>query len=484
MNSGSNQAALSFLLTIAFRQVFKNRELIIEHSFGSGYFCHDNDWKSFSAEELNALKHKLKNLIGSNIPLKFEEMPREQLKQHFINLNSVSKTENLSHWNEKYIPIIKFGSHLDYRLELMTADKTRLGPFDIHKYNAGFMFRFPAFLNPLKLQPFKNQPKLFSIMEEHEKWGDILGIRTINDLNQCVQRGEIRELAWVAEGLHEKKIAEISDRLVQGFPEKRIITIAGPSSSGKTTFAKRLAIQLRVNGFTTKLISMDDYFKDRENIPRDFEGHQDFEGIQVMDTLLLAERIDNLLKGRTIPVRKYDFESGRGKDRDSMKLEKREFVIIEGIHGLNPKLGDSLGIERIQRIYISAITQLNIDSTHRVSTSDNRLLRRLVRDTNFRSYAPENILKRWASVRRGEEKNIFPFQEKADLMFNSTLLYEIPVLAAQCRPLLDKMKKNAEFEHTAGRLSLLMALFLPLEQDIVPGRSILREFIGGSDFNY
>ncbi|MEE8436789.1 MAG: nucleoside kinase, partial [Candidatus Neomarinimicrobiota bacterium] len=419
MNSGSNQASLSFLLTIAFKEVFKNRELIIEHSFGSGYFCHDNDWKSFTAEELNDLKHEMENLIGNDIPLKLEEMAREQLKQHFINLKSVSKTENLSHWQEDPIPIIKFGTHLDYRLELMTSDKNKLGPFDIHKYNDGFMFRFPSILNPSKLQSFKNQPKLFSIMEEHEKWGDILGIRTINDLNLCVQRGEIHELAWVAEGLHEKKIAEIADLLVKGFPEKRIITIAGPSSSGKTTFAKRLAIQLRVNGYTTKLVSMDDYFHDRENIPRDSKGHQDFEGIQVMDTALLAERMDNLLKGRTIPSRRFDFESGRGRDLDSIKLEKREFVIIEGIHGLNPKLGESLGIDRIQRIYISAITQLNIDSTHRVSTSDNRLLRRLVRDTNFRSYAAENILERWDSVRRGEEKNIFPFQEKADLMFNS-----------------------------------------------------------------
>jgi len=485
MTLGSNHATLSFLLTIAFREIFKNRELIIEHSFGSGYFCHDNDWRPFEENELNHLKRKIDELIDSAIPLKLEEIERGKLIEHFKNLNSISKTGNLQHWRLKSIPIIKYGPHLDYRLEHMNGDKTKLGPFDIHKYNDGFMFRFPTILNPEKLPLFKNQPKLFSIMEEHEKWGDILGIRTINDLNQFVERGEIHELAWVSEGLHEKKIGEIADQLVDGFPEKRIITIAGPSSSGKTTFAKRLAIQLRVNGFTTKQISMDDFFLDRHKIPMDSQGNQDFESIQVMDIDLLSERIEYLLNGRSIPQRRFNFESGQGSDLQmDLKLNDREFIIIEGIHGLHPDLANSLGHERIQRIYISAITQLNIDSTHRVSTSDNRLLRRLVRDNKFRSYAPENILQRWHSVRLGEEQNIFPYQEKADLMFNSTLLYEIPVLAGLCRPLLEKMKKKAEFENMAKRICLLMRLFLPVEKEIVPGRSILREFVGGSDFNY
>lgn len=472
-------------MSVAFRELFQKRKLIIEHSFGNGYFCHDHQWDSFAEKDLTLLQNKMIEFIENDIPLVFEKIPRDWVIQQFYKLNSVSKSGNLLLWVDDPIPMIWFDVHCDYRIESMSKDKSSLGPFEILKYNDGFLLRFPNILNPLKLTPFKNQPKLFSIMEEHEQWGDILGIRTIDDVNKAISSGEIRELVWVAEGLHEKKISHIADILVKDFPEKRVITIAGPSSSGKTTFAKRLAIQLRVNGFHTQLISMDDYFIDRDKIPIDKNGYQDFESIQALDIVLLSERLGNLLNGNLVPIRDFDFESGQGRDtKETMKLGEWDFVILEGIHGLNPKLSQMLGRDRLQCIYISAITQLNIDSDHRVSTSDNRLLRRMARDYKFRNYSAEDTLRRWPSVRLGEEQNIFPFQEEADIMFNSALLYELPVLAGECLPLLKELNDHPEFRNTVFRLKNLLTFFKPLDKKMVPGVSILREFIGQSDFSY
>lgn len=485
MDLSGNQATLSFLMSVAFRELFPGRKLIIEHSFGNGYFCHDHQWDPFTEKELTDLQNKMKEFIENEIAIVFEEIPRDWVIQHFYKLNSISKSGNLQLWNDDPIPMIWFDIHCDYRIESMTKEKSNLGPFEILKYNDGFLLRFPNLLNPFKLAPFHNQPKLFSIMEEHEQWGDILGIRTIDEVNKAISSGEIRELTWVAEGLHEKKISYIADHLVKDFPHKRVITIAGPSSSGKTTFAKRLAIQLRVNGFRTRQISMDDYFFDRDKVPVDQNGLQDFESIHALDTTLLSERLDKLLNGKAIPVRHFDFESGQGMDTaETMELGEWDFVILEGIHGLNPKLSELLGRERLQCIYISAITQLNIDSIHRVSTSDNRLLRRMARDYKFRNYLAEDTLRRWPSVRLGEEKNIFPFQEEADLMFNSALLYELPVLAGECLPLLEKLNDHPEFGKTVFRLKILLTFFMPLDKEMVPGVSILREFIGQSEFSY
>ncbi len=485
MSLAANQASLGFILSIAFRKVFPQRVLVIEHSFGDGYFCHDNEWKPFSHSSLVRLTTEMRAIIESPNPIRLTEKQRDWVIQEFKKLKSVSKTGNLERWKDDPIPMVQYQDSWDYCIEHMTTDKTKLKSFEIRKFNDGFLLRFPTLLNPDRIGPFHNQPKLFSIMEEHERWGDILGIRTIYDLNEAIRNGEIRELLWVAEGLHEKKISDIADILVNHFPEKRIITIAGPSSSGKTTFAKRLAIQLRVNGFRARQISMDDYFRDRGEILVDEDGEQDFESIQAVNIDLLSERMKALLGGEAIPVRKFNFETGRGEDQqEALQLGEDEFVILEGIHGLNPILSKALDKNRLQRIYISAITQLNIDSTHRVSTSDNRLLRRMIRDYQYRGYSAEETLNRWPSVRRGEEQYIFPFQEEADLMFNSALLYELPVLAEHCLHLLREVSQRQDLAETVTRLRVLLTFFRSLKMNIVPGISILREFIGGSEFEY
>lgn len=485
MNLAANQASLGFILSIAFRKIFPERMLVIEHSFGDGYFCHDNEWMPFSKGELNILTREINSILNNPEPIRLTKRPREWVVREFKKLHSVSKSGNLQLWKDDPLPMVQYKNSWDYCIEPMTSDKTRLKQFEIRKFNNGFLLRFPTLLNPGTVGSFRNQPKLFSVMEEHERWGDILGVRTIHDLNETIHSGEIRELLWVAEGLHEKKISDIADVLVNNFPDKRIITIAGPSSSGKTTFAKRLAIQLRVIGFRARQISMDDYFHDRKDIPLDKNGHQDFENIQAVNIKLLAERMNSLLRGKEIPVRKFNFEAGIGEDRNqTLQLGRDDFVILEGIHGLNPVLAEALGKDQLQRIYISAITQLNIDSTHRVSTSDNRLLRRMIRDYKYRGYSAEETLNRWPSVRRGEEQYIFPFQEEADMMFNSALLYELPVLTESCLKLLEKVGKQPSLEDTVSRLRVLLTFFLPLKIDIVPGISILREFVGASEFEY
>lgn len=484
MNLAANQATLAFLLSCACRELFPNRMLVIEHSLGGGYFCHDARWEPYTEVELESLAEKIRAWLKDDHPLRLEEEPRDKVIEELYRTNSRSKLQVVQHWAVDPIPVVRFRQYWDIRIESMSIAKDSLKRFEIQPYEDGFILRFPTLGAPALEGPFQDRPKLFAVIEEHEQWGSILGVSTVGDLNALITSAAIKEMIWVAEGLHEKKISQIADTLLENFPRSKIVCIAGPSSSGKTTFAKRLAIQLRVNGFHTQQISMDDFFFDRGKIPPNSEGEQDFESIQAVDLDLLGERLEDLLKGESVPIRRFDFETGVGTDLETeLRLGDWDLVILEGIHGLNPILAERLGPQRLQRIYISAITQLNIDSTHRISTSDNRLLRRLVRDHKFRSYSPQKTLERWPLVRRGEERNIFPFQEEADLMFNSALLYELPVLATYVKPLLAAVRQ-APHEEEARRLETLVGFFEPLEEEIVPGVSILREFIGRSDFDY
>jgi len=483
MNANPSKNTLVFLLTKAFNNLLYPRQIVIEHSYGNGYFCHSAKWEVLSDDEIQKVETQLFEWLDSETPILLESRSRERVWQDLVNMNSLSKLELLKQWNVDSVPIIQYGKDWDLQLGVMETDKSRLKIFELLKYNDGFIIRFQN--QHGEIPPFKDQPKLFSIFEEHERWGSILGVSTIRELNELIRSGGIREMIWVAEGLHEKKISDIADKMGAEFPEKRIISIAGPSSSGKTTFAKRLGIQLRVNGYKTVQISMDDYFIDRNKIRPDKDGQLDFEAIYSLNVDLLCHRLQQLLEGTSIQRRKYDFQTGRGHDTgEEIVLDECDFIILEGIHGLNPIFKDKLGEDRLQRIYVSAITQMNIDANHRVSTSDNRLLRRMVRDNNFRGYSTVDTLDRWSMVRRGEEHNIFPFQEEANCMFNSSLIYELPVLAKYAVPLLKKVDKDSKFFVEAERLMLLLSFFEILDEKYVPGISILKEFIGNSDFNY
>jgi len=472
-------ASLAFILGKVYKDKSQDKTLIIEHSFGDGLYCHDSNWDTISDDLILQLDSQIRGIIHDE-KISFTQSDRsEYLKELYID-NDRAKVEVVNKWQSDSIPVVTLNGYRDIRIEPMETDMSKLLPFKLQSYKEGLLLRIPTQLAPDIVRPFKDRPKLFSVIEEREQWGSILNISTIQEVNETIRNGEINELIWVAEGLHENKLSQIANEIVLSFPEKKVICIAGPSSSGKTTFARRLGIQLRVNGFKTHLISMDDYFIDRKDLPISEDGTQDFESVDALNTELLCNRLKKLLAGESIPKRKFDFGAGVGIDSDEeIQLGEWDLILMEGIHGLNPKLSSEFGKEHLVQIYVSAITQLNIDDHHRMSTSDNRLLRRIVRDFQFRGYSPDETLNRWPSVRLGEEKNIFPFQEEADFMFNTALIHEFPALAKIAIPIL----KNIPLDE-AKRLSTLLHFFEELDIDKVPGTSILREFIGGSEFNY
>lgn len=479
--------ALIQILAKTFRELYDPLQLVVEHAYRDGYFCHEAAWRELSDEELRRLETGMRDWIIGPQPIRTGVRTREKVQELMILRHSQSKTANARRWPTNQVPVVFIGeTHWDYLLEPVETDKSRLHNFRIEKFNKGFLIRFfPNQDSREKAIPLAADSQLFKIIEEIENWGDILQIATIEHVNTLILNREINHMTRVAEGLHEKKISQIADSIVHGFPQTRVISIAGPSSSGKTTFAKRLRIQLQVNGFKAVTLSMDDYFIDRANVPLKPDGSQDFETIDALDGEMLADRVKTLLRGDPIPRRIYDFKSGTGRDlEEQLRLGDWDFVVLEGIHGLNPKLGQAFGSIHLHRIYVSAITQLNIDAYNRISTSDNRVLRRIVRDHSYRGYSPAETLQRWPAVRAGEEKNIFPFQEEADSMFNSSLFFEFPILANHARPLLKNVPEHSPVKGEAERLDLILSLFEPMEDRLVSGISILREFIGGSEFEY
>lgn len=481
INNPEKQATLAFLLSAAANELFPERILSIEHSLSDGYYCHFEKKGKISSEDVGRLYEKIADYLQGEEKIRLEKLPKSQLTAHFISQKRKDKVAILNRWNVDLVPVVRFGKYFDYQIEPITTKKSVLQHFELRPYDVGFILRFLGDTFPERVETFRDAPKLYQIIKEHEAWGDILGVSNIGELNTLIESDEIVEMIWVAEGLHEKKISQIADQLCREFPEKRVVTIAGPSSSGKTTFSRRLGIQLKVNGFSTRPISMDDYYLDYNKIPADDSGKKDIEKISALDIKLLRDNVMFLLDGKDVPERKFNFKNRKGYfTGKTITIPDNTFLLFEGIHGLNPVFAKSLTQKSMQRIYISAITQLNVDNEHRVSTSDNRLLRRLVRDHQFRGYPAEVTLAQWDDVRKGEEENIFPFQEDADFMFNSSLVYEIPVLADKVIPLLNKVgKKNPNFPD-AQRLLTFLSFFNTIPPEHIPETSILREFFGGS----
>ena len=457
----------------------------------------DYEYKPITPEQAEAIHKELKELLDSDIKITLGRMDRENLTQFFKDHGYYDKLGLLKTWPEDLIQCVICGEFIDYTFEPMSTDKERLKIFDIKAFEHGIILRFPMLLNPEKLQEWNDPRAIFDMFREYREWAKLIDCENVAKLNSIIFKRQIDDLKWVCEGLHTQKFAKIAKHLYKNFNQKRVVTIAGPSSSNKTTFALRLAIELRVNGFKSTVISMDDYYKNTCDIPYGEDGLQDFESIDALNVALLGERVTKMLKGETVPTRRFDFKSGRGSDDATkpMALHDKEFLIIEGIHGLNPELLQSLGPDNVTPIYVSALTPLNIDFNHRFPTSDLRLIRRIVRDFNFRGYSPRKTIMRWTSVRIGEEKNIFPFQGNAELFFNSSLVYELPVLAIQGKTLLAEAtvpeegedphsKESEEITKEARRLLNLLNVFYPISSEIVPHISCIREFIGGSDLKY
>lgn len=473
---------LNFIFIKAALDLFPNSAITIEHSIGEGVFGEIHKEEALNEEDLKRIKERMLELINRDIPIHKIKKKREEAIEIFKGYGMEDKVSLLKHVSFENVSLYELDGRYDYFYGQMAFATGVIKAFDLIYYDPGFILMSPKREDLEAVPEFKENRKLSQIFMESEKWLNIIGVGEVGSLNDKVENHELRDLIMVSEALHEKKIAQIAD-MINDRKETKVVLIAGPSSSGKTTFANRLSIQLRVNGYIPIPISLDDYFVDREHTPKDENGEYDFESIYSLDLELFNSHLSSLLKGEEVEIPSFNFKLGErewlGK---KLKLPNNGIILIEGIHGLNPMLTESILDKQKFKIYISALTQLNLDNHNRIATTDIRRVRRIVRDYLSRGYGAEETLKMWPSIRRGEGKNIFIFQEEADVMFNSTLVYELCVLKKYALEELEKIQPDSKVYLLASRLKAFLGFFKEIDKDLVPTNSILREFIGGSDF--
>lgn len=479
--------SLCFLMSRSVSEVFPQADYAVEHSLGSGFYCRfEIDGKrGLTTDELHRLEDHMKAAVEQDLPIERIKISFADAVELFRRSGRMDKVNLLQFRNPPIVDMASCGGYADLAHGVL-ADRTgALRWFKLIPYESGLVLQFPERTDQPHLPAFEPQPHLFSIFKEHKEWGRILGVRTAGDLNEIIAHGDIADFIRTAEALHEKKIARIADRIAESEYPVRYVFIAGPSSSGKTTLAKRLAVHLKVNGIRAVDISLDDYFLNRDATPPGHDGKPDFEHVEAIDLAFFQEQLLAMDRGALLDRPRYNFLTGRREFRgEQIQLDDRHVAIIEGLHGLNPRLIEQLPEEKVKRVYVSALTQLNLDFDHRISTTDNRLLRRIVRDYKYRHHDAVTTLHMWPAVRRGEKKWIFPFQQEADFAFNSALDYELAVLRPMVEPLLAEVKPwHEEYAH-ARRLMSFIAAFLSVPPHWVPPTSILREFIGRSNFRY
>lgn len=474
---------LTFLLVVAAHRMFPEAELFVDHSlpFG-GYFCELRNRPPLTREELDALSQEMQRLIEANLPILREELPLEEAVEIFRQHGALDKAALFQGRNSGQKPLLRMynlDGYRDYFHGYMVPSTGYLRYFNLIRWGDGFVLQFPRRQQPTRLQPPMPSPQLLTVFREYGEWLRRLDFENLSDLNAAVDAGRLREVILISEALHEHRVSEIANQIWERRGEVRAILIAGPSSSGKTTFSKRLAIQLLAQGLRPFALELDNYFVDREQTPRDEKGEYDFEALEALDLALLNEHLQALLRGEAVQLPSFNFQLGCREPGQTVQLSSRHILIMEGIHGLNPKLVYGLNPHQTFRIYVSALTQLNLDRHNRVPTTDTRLIRRIVRDARTRGYNATQTLSRWESVRRGERRHIFPFQENADVMFNSALVYELAVLKAFAEPLLLQVEPELRQRVEAKRLLAFLQWFHPADASLVPENSILREFIGG-----
>ncbi len=475
--------SLTFLLIAAARDLFPQGLVKVEHSLGKGLYCEIQGAGPLTRAGVAALERRMRELVRENLPFIKERMSVEEAREIFSGQGDTDKYELLKYRPKVHLDVYSLGGLRDYLYGYLVPGTGYLKHFALKFYMPGLILRFPDEGRPTALPPYEEQPKLFEVFREAENWGAILGVDTVGTLNSHIERGQGADILRVAEALHEKKVARIADIITREQERLKLVLIAGPSSSGKTSFAQRLRIQLLVNGIKTLPISMDDYFLDREKTPLDEKGDYDFEALEAVDVDLFNEHLLALIREEEVEVPTYNFKLGRRElGGRQLKLDKGRLLMLEGIHGLNERLTEAIPRGSKLKVYVSALTSLNMDRHNRIHTTDTRLLRRIVRDSQFRCHQAAETIKRWPSVRRGEEKNIFRFQEESDVMFNSALTYELAVLKNFAEPLLRDIPLDAPEYMEAKRLLHFLQYFLPFEPDEVPFNSILREFIGKSCF--
>jgi len=476
------QRSLAFVMIAAAHEIFPQGTVTVEHSLSKGLYCELYIGQPITLDHLNTLEMHMRQIVAENRLITMKNVPIAEAVELFRTVGQSEKVKHLEQLKREQVKIYYCGKSYGYFYGTMTPNTGSLTVFELRKHASGFILRFPEKENPDRLPEFVPQAKLSQIFLEAERWGKILQCGYVATLNEYVQNNSINDIIRVAEALHEKKIAHIADFVFQN-KDVRVILVAGPSSSGKTTFAQRLTVQLKVNGLRPVALSLDDYFIDRAHTPRDAKGDYDFEAIEAIDLQLFNEHLIRILQGEAVEIPSYNFIKGEREYRGHViQINKNEPLIIEGIHGLNERLSSSVPREHKVKVYISALTQLSIDNHNRIPTTDTRLIRRIVRDSQFRSHDALKTLSMWPSVRRGEERNIFPFQEDADIMFNSALIYELGVLKKYAEPLLAQITpEHAEYAE-AIRLLKFLSPFESIEDVEIPLNSILREFTGSSCF--
>ncbi|HEY70196.1 MAG TPA: nucleoside kinase [Anaerolineae bacterium] len=473
--------SLTFLLAAAFEEMFPDARLTVDHSVSSGgYYCQLSHHSPLKPKELKQIEARMRQWVDADEPILKCQIPIEQARKHYRDKGYPDKARLLEHRKKPHLVVYKLGDFQDYHHGYMVPSAGFLRWFGLVPTGDGFTLRFPRRREPMKLLPLPDYPKLLGTFRQYGDWLETLGVASVGALNDAIVAGRAREIILVSDALHEQHIAQIAAKIADVHQSARVVLVAGPSSSGKTTFSKRLSIQLLALGLSPYPIALDHFFVDRVNTPKDEQGEYDYESLEALDRERLNHDLGRLIAGERVRLPEYDFLSGQQIEGEEVKLSTDQIVILEGIHGLNPELLSQMPAASTFRIYVSAMTQLNLDRYNRVSTTDTRLIRRIVRDAARRGYSARETIRRWESVRRGEKRYIFPYQENANVMFNSALLYEGSALAPLAEPLIRQVPHGTPEHVEAKRLLAFLEWFLPIDTDLIPDDSILREFIGGS----
>ena len=475
---------LFFVLCKAVQDIYPATDVVIDIPVSNGFYVDIRLGRPVVDEDVNIIRRRMQEIIDARMPIRRFTVPTEDAITLFQEKGDVEKVKLLKTSGSIYTTYYKIGEYVDYYYGTLLTNTSQLYLFGLEKYYDGMFLRIPSVSNPDELGEMTRQDKMFDIFKEHHRWQEILGIRTVGDFNQAIEAGHATDIINISEALQEKKLAKIAEDIAQRKGVK-LVLLAGPSSSGKTTSCKRLSIQLAVNGLKPLQISLDDYFVDRDKTPKDENGEYDFESIYALNLDLLNDQFNALFRGEEVDLPKYDFPSGKSiKSGKKLKLEPNNVLVVEGIHALNPELTAHIPEEQIYRVYASALTTILLDNHNYIPTTDNRLLRRIIRDYKYRGVSAQETIHRWPSVRAGENKWIFPFQENADAMLNTAMLYELSVLKMQAEPLLQQVPENCEEYAEAYRLLKFLKYFKGIPYNNLPPTSLLREFLGGSSFHY
>lgn len=488
MTSGSGSRnytrTLFFILCKAVHDLFPRSYVVIDIPVSNGYYVDINIEREVTTDDVTKIRQRMQEIIDAAMPIKRHEVPTEEAIQMFSQKGDEAKAKLLKSAGSLYTTYYQIDDYVDYYYGSLLTNTSQIYLFGLEKYYDGLLLRIPDLKNPDVLPEMTRQDKMFSIFKEQHQWQNIVGVRTVGDFNEIVEAGGGTDLINVSEALQEKKISRIADEIASR-KDVKLILLAGPSSSGKTTTCKRLSIQLVANGLKPLQISLDDYFINRVQTPLDENGEYDYESIYALNLELINEQFNALFRGEEVELPKYDFQLGVSKPSGKkVRMQENNVLVVEGIHALNPELTAHIPEKQKYRVYVSALTTILLDDHNYIPTTDNRLLRRIIRDYKYRGVDARDSIRRWPSVRSGENKWIFPFQENADAVFNSAMLFELAVIKQQAEPLLEQVPENCEEYSEAYRLRKFLKYIRPIPNKDIPPTSLLREFLGGSSFRY